>query len=360
MFPYFICLIIALLPAIFIKKDELARIDSNASDISHTSREEKKRNIALFLIPLVLLIAFKGETVGADTQSYNKMYMFMAEDAFAGEISYERIEIGFKVLIKSLSSIWENPQFLHIVYACFFFLAYKRFIKDNAVNAARFVVLFMGMSLFSFYLTGIRQSLAMLICLYAYACIKDKKPVKFLVIVLFATLFHKAALFFLPAYSFARVKVTKNKILMYIGMLLFVAIANKLLFDFAADFFDLNYGIEETGNGYISVAIMAIITIFSFMKMQSLLALNPNNRYLINLNAIHTAMWVLRLFSRTAERPSMFYTVFTILLVEQMILTIEDYRERFLANAAVMCFFGLYFIYRINGAGIVPFVFFWQ
>ena len=122
---------------------------------------------------------------------------------------------------------------------------------------------------------------------------------------------------------------------------------------------DIKYSIEETDNGYVSIIIMAIITVLSFIKMKPLVEQDPNNQLLINLNVIHMAFWILRLFSRTAERPSMFYTCFTILLVEQMIMTAKDEMNRFMINAATVCFFGALFLYRISGSGLVPYSFFW-
>lgn len=345
MIPYILCLFPILLVAVFPTKKKAS---------------QQSKHFILALMPLALLMAFKSKYVGADTINYNNMFITMLEGTFDYYVSNERIEIGYKLFLKIISSISHNSQIQHVVYASVFVFSFGHFIKKNAKSSARFVVLFMGMNLFSFYLTGIRQSLAMMICLFAYECIKEKKPIKFILIVCLATLFHKSAMFFLFAYPIARMKVTKKKIPLYVAMFLFVVVGNKFLFDFAGDFFYLKYGIEETGNGYISVIIMAIITVLSFLKIKPLLSQNPNNMYLINLNAIHMAMWVLRLFSRTAERPSMFYTVFTILLVEQLILTIENPKDRFLINAATVCFFGAFFIYRINGSGLVPYTFFWQ
>lgn len=345
MMPYIICLFPILVAAVLLAKERIAR---------------QRRHLILPLLPLAVLMAFKGEYVGADTRSYNDMVFAMLEGTFYSTKSYNRMEIGYKFFLEIISYISDNPQLQYIVYSVFFVISFGYFIKKNVVNSPRFVVLFMGMNLFAFYLTGIRQSIAMMICLFAYEQIKQKKPVKFLLIVGLALLFHKSAVFFLIAYPIAHIQITKDKIPLYVGMVLVVAAGNKVLFDFAGGLFDIKYGIEETGNGLISVMIMIIITVLSFVRMKPLLNQNPENMYLLNLNVIHMTFWVLRLFSRTAERPSMFYTVFTIVLVERMILTVEQPKRRFLASTAAVCFFGALFIYRVTGLGLVPYMFFWQ
>ena len=312
------------------------------------------------LLPLALLIALKGESIGADTENYNRFFIAMRNGTFDSEPSYERLELGYKFFLRMLTHISQNPQIQHIAYALLFLLFFGLFLKKNAASSARFGILFMGMNLFSFYFTGIRQALAMMICLLAYECIKKKHTIRFFLTAALATLFHKAALFFLLAYPIARMKVKKKRIPLYVILFALVMTLHQFLFEFASEFFDIKYGVEETGNGYISVIIMAIITIFSFLKTKQLLAQNPNNSYLINLNVVHMSLWVLRLFSRTAERPSMFYTCFTILLVEQLILTVKNSKERFWINAATMCFFAALFIYRINTIGLIPYRFFWQ
>lgn len=365
MFPYLVCLLPALLVAIFVNDNDQLKYKIDNKLITYSEKSARPifylthRYFWIFLIPLAFLIAFRGEAIGADSDSYNSMYLAMLNGSFNKIESYDRIEIGYRLFLMALTFLSNDPQTQYIVCAILFVIMLGIFVKRNAVSSARFVVLFMGMNLFTFYLSGVRQSLAMLICLFAYESIKKKEPIKFVIIVLIAMTFHKAALFFFFAYPMGCISATKKTRALYIAMFIFVVVCNGALFKFAGGFFDIQYGIEETDNGYVMVLLMSIITILSFALIKPLVERNPDNKYLINLNAIHMAMWLLRLFSRTAERPSMFYAFFTILLIEQMILLVKDYRVRFLINMLVVALFGAYFIYRIDGLGLVPFEFCW-
>lgn len=349
MIPYLICLLPALFAGIFAKCNNAPLYKGNV--------KPPQKWTLIFLLPLGFLLAFKGVSVGADTENYNRLYQAMCIGKF--EIEYERVEIGYRWFLRLLTKLSDEPQVQYIVYALLFIASLYFFTKKYSVNPARFVVMFLGLNLFAFYMTGIRQSIAMLICLFSYEFIKNKKPFRFLLIVTLGVLFHKSAIFFYPAYFFANWRRSKAKIPLFFVIFGLFALFNETLFSTAGEIFDVQYGIEKTDNGYFMILLMAFVTILSFLRIHKLTQLDPNNMTLIQMNIMHMGFWLLRFFSRTAERPTMFYTCFTILLIEQLILTIESDKDRFVANVGTMLFFGVYFIYKILGSGLVPYVFCW-
>ena len=349
MIPYFFCLLPVLVAGVF------------STNSVYATKLDQRRNVKycwFALLPMAFLMAFRAESIGADTVQYNNMYLYIrfGLDRFIDE----RIETGYITFLKIITRISSDPQTQHIVISILFITIFGSFLRNNVISASRFAVLFMGLNLFAFYLSAIRQVLAMMICLCSYESIKKRNLIRFALWIGLAYLFHKAAIFFVPAYFVANWKFSKQRIWQYILLFIGLAVMHESLFAYAGVWFDIKYGVEETANGYIMVLLMAIITVFSFWRINQLLELSPNNRFLVQLNVLHMGFWILRLFSRTAERPSMFYTPFTILLIEQLILTIENLRIRFIVNACVMLFFGIYFIYKLLGVGLVPYVFFWQ
>lgn len=344
MIPYFICI----LPVIFLCL------------FSHNRYEGNTKAISLMLFPLFALIAFRGISVGTDTRSYVDMFIAMRDDLFLLEYSYERIEIGFKLLLKGISAINSNPQILFIVQALIFYFVFINFLKKNTVDPARFILLFLGLNLFNFYLTGIRQAIAMSICLLSYQMAKEQKPIRFLLLVGLAFSFHKSALFFLITYPLCRLKMNKNYIFLYVFAIGAVALLNERLFEIGGSVFDINYGIEAAQNGYIMVGIVAVITIMSFLYYESLVFRNSDSMILIQLNIVSMAMWVLRLYSRTAERVAIYFLPFTILLLIELLYLSKDKKYRQLLNLCTVLFFSVYFIYRLNGLGLVPYKFFWD
>lgn len=322
--------------------------------------ENNRHAIFWMLLPFFLLVAFRSSSVGSDTIAYNKMYTSMSWGQFGLESSYDRLEIGYKILLFIFTKISSNPQFQYICLAIFFEIAFTSFLSKNAENPAHFIVLFGGLNLFSFYITGVRQSIAITICLLSYEKVKKKQFIRFLIIVLIAFSFHKSAIFFLLTYFFANRKLQRNHIPLYLAGFTLIAFFNEWLFSIGGEVFDLAYGIENVGNGYFMFSIVALVTIMSFIAMEKLIAHNVNNIYLIQINVITMAMWVLRLFSRTAERPSLFFMPFTFLLIDQIMEVIDDMRVQQVVKLFSTVFLGVYFIYRLKGVGLIPYTFFWQ
>ena len=329
-----------------------------SSSKQRESDKKTRRRAFWLLLPFFVLLALKSEDIGADTYQYTRMFEAMEVDAF--DRYYDRIEEGYRLFLMIISKIFDNPQWQYIIFAVFSFIVFVYFLERNSCKPEWFVLMFLALNLYAFYMTSLRQAIAMTICLLAYEKIKEKKLVWFLVLVALAMTFHMSAMFFIPAYFIAHLKTTKAKIPLYILVFVVAAIYNEELFMFAGEAFELEYGIEETGNGYITIGLMFIITVLSFLRLRTLIAYNENNKYLIQLNVIHMGLWILRLFSRTAERPTMFYTFFTILLIEQLIMSIKNKEMRALVNVLVTAFATLYFFYRLPGMGITPFEFFWN
>lgn len=353
MFNYVILLVPVVLCCIFLP----GKSTTLASKQRESDKKTRKRAFWL-LLPFFVMLALKGDGVGADTDQYTRM--FEATQAGLFDKYYDRIEGGYRLFLIIITRIFDHPQWQYIIFAVFALIVFIYFLERNSCKPEWFVLIFLALNLYAFYMTGIRQAFAMTICLLAYEKIKQKKLVWFLILVALAMTFHMAAMFFLPAYFIAHLKTTKAKIPLYILVFVVAAIYNEELFMFAGDAFELEYGIEETGNGYVMVGLMAIVTVLSFLRLKTLIAYNENNKYLIQLNVIHMGLWMLRLFSRTAERPSMFYTFFTILLIEQLIISIKNKETRAIVNVCVTAFATLYFFYRLPGMGITPYSFFWQ
>ena len=353
MFNYVILLLPVVICCIFLP----GKSTTLSSSKQRESDKKTRRRAFWLLLPFFVMLALKAESVGADTDQYTRMFEATQVDLF--DKYYDRIEGGYRLFLIVLTKIFDNPQWQFVVFAVFSFIVFVYFLERNSCKPEWFVLMFLALNIYAFYMTGLRQAFAMTICLLAYEKIKEKKLIWFILLVALAMSFHMAAMFVIPAYFIAHLKTTKAKIPLYIIVFVVAAIYNEELFMFAGDAFELEYGIEETGNGYIMIGLMFIITVLSFLRLRTLIAYNENNKYLIQLHVVHMGLWMLRLFSRTAARPTMFYTFFTILLIEQLIMSIKNKETRAIVNVLVTAFATLYFFYRLPGMGIIPYRFFW-
>ena len=324
------------------------------------SEKAKKHLVAISMFPVFVLLAFKSTSVGTDSLNYYE-YFDVVKYSTLDELFQMRNEKGYQLLMKIITSVFSDPQWQFIIVGFFITIAVGIFVYKYSKEPTLSILFYMTFGLFAFNLTGLRQSLAMATCLFAFKYICERKLVKFFLVIIIATTFHTSAVFFIPAYFIAYRKI--NKVNIFINLIIFVLIvfnAEQLML-LVTTLFATEYGIEQTDSGMTFFIIMLIITIVSLLLKKELLELNPNNLLFINLNFITAAFWGLRLISRTAERPAMFYMFASVILLEQILVAVKDRQVKQLMTIAAMSLSCALFIYRLFGnESIYPYSFFFE
>lgn len=309
---------------------------------------QKRKNFKISLIPLFVILAFKGVTVGSDTPGYFRSYIQVNDNALY-QFRYERIEPGYTLFIKILNFVTHNPQFLMIVSAIIICVCIYLFVIKNTDNYCLGCHFIITLGFLQFALTGLRQTLAIAIILLVYESIKKRKIGLFILGIIIATSFHKSVLFFLPSYFISELKFNKRNVILFLIATALSFVFSDFIFIFAAEKMNYNYGIENVNNGLIFLTIVLIITIYGVCDKESLIAQREDNRQILLLNFVSLYLWVLRLASLTAERVSLYYLPFTALLLTAVIASPKK-RSHLLSIAAVLlssCFF----LYRISQHG---------
>ncbi len=309
-------------------------------------RDRKKWFLIWALVPVFVLMAFRGESVGADTTSYIRLF----DDVKSGQLEEadERMEVGYYWVSRFIADHLENVIWLFVITSLFTCVSIGRFIYRNAKDPALVLLFFVTLGFFQFALSGVRQTLAISITLWLYPYIRERRLIPFLLGVFVASLFHKSALLFLPAYFMAQQPITRGRILLeMLGFALLFFIADKILL-LAADVMDYDYGIESTDNGYIFFVIVALITLAGIINRTSILKQNPDNRNILNLNFISFVLWGIRLVSRTAERVTLYFMPYTYVLLGEYITSVRNRSYRTLIYWAVVTACILLFLYRVS------------
>lgn len=311
------------------------------------------------ILPIFILLAFRADSVGMDTPNYIRSF---ENQKLPEHLQYEddRIEIGYVFLEGLIAKTLSNPQWLFIITALFICLSIGHFIYQTAKEPMLALLFFITLGFFQFTLSGIRQSIALSITLWLYPFIKQKQFIRFIIGLFIASLFHKSAWLFLPAYFIAQQKITPIRILIeLLGFLLLFLSAERLLL-ITADIMDYNYGIEETGNGYIFFIIVLLITICGIFNRTAIIQQNPTNKYVLNLNFISFSLWGLRLISRTAERVTLYYMPYSYLLLEEMIMSQKKSIKQFSLFIVILLAISLFFYRLSKDSSISPYTFYFE
>lgn len=290
----------------------------------------KKGNERLLLIILFMIIAsiigLRSSSVGADTQNYLDMYKKLRLMSINEIINKEEIEIGYIWLVKILNKISPNAQLLLIVQGIIVSMSYAKFFIKNTKNTLMSFFGYLAFGIFAFQLTGIRQSIAMSICILGIEFIKSKKVLNFILIILLASLFHTSALYFIIAYPIGNMKVTKKNTinLFIIGIIatIFIEPLIKILGSISERY--ANYGIEGTGTSIIFLIIILTITVFIEKYKYKMIEYQSYNAIFIQLNYISCILWIMRLITRVVERPSLYFMPATIIAMCNTFSVIKD------------------------------------
>jgi transmembrane protein EpsG len=157
-------------------------------------------NLLLSLSIITLLIGLRSEIVGTDTFYYIQEYYAFYDEFNYSNIFLNYLEPGHAFISYQLNNLEQSHTIYLLTFSTlslfFFFLFYKD--KKEYLPWAIFFAFCIG---FIFLMmNGIRQGLAISILALSIKYVTNRNPLKFLGIVLFASLFHYSALLMLPIY----------------------------------------------------------------------------------------------------------------------------------------------------------------
>lgn len=332
----------------------------NKYELDNEQSVKLKNRLTLFAIfPMFVIFVLRYKHIGADTIGYVEFFeKKIGEYSFSELLSQDlmRTEIGYRLYVKIISLFTSNYTVYFLINAIVIFGTLLHFAKKYTDNPFIFFFLFMTLGMYSFIETGLRQTLAMMICLWAVDFIKDKKLVRFVLLVILAQFFHKSALIFLIAYPLSFIKRFNWMFVVYAIIAVVLAVGFGSFQGLFNSLLGYEYTIEETGNGGIFMALIFIFFIFStFMVHDKPKELKEQNLN-IHLSFLTVIFWLLRLVSRTAERVGYYFNFGLYAYFSQTFKHGKD--ELFGAIKWLLILVCLVlFVYRNLG---VNYLFFWQ
>ncbi len=312
---------------------------------------------------LFIMIAFRNRYIGSiDSVRYYEGWLSIQEIPIArifDAFFTSELEPGYRLTIWVLARLFPHPQMVFVFSGLFTAVSLCRFIYKNSDDVMLSFVMFICLGPYSFMAQGLRQAIAMGICLFAFEYFKKKKVLKFVLVVLFATLFHKSAVVFLALILLYFIGFnTLSYIIMIIGSIVFWAMSNIIAY-YANLIFDENYNEVASGGGFVAISIYILILFFAWFFAKK----NKNNTNYINafyMTYIGLVIFVLR-YSEfgIADRVS-FYFMFGQIILFPKVISNFDKRTRLFINFVVIVLSVLLFAYRLSTSDLIPYKFFWQ
>lgn len=173
--------------------------------------QKKKVFIFVFFCVLAFLTAFRMHDIGSDTPSYVAHFKTIAN--FSDPFLYmneDTMEPGFVILCWMLSRINNDPQILLIFSAVIIYISIGRFAYKHVKNVGLFCCLFIAIMQFDFFISAMRQAMAIAIMLFAFDYAVKRKKVKFILTCLLAFSFHYTSIVFILIYPLMDKKGDEN------------------------------------------------------------------------------------------------------------------------------------------------------
>lgn len=225
-------------------------------------------------------------------------------------------ETGFYFLTWLLGRIFDDSQVFLFLTSVFTTWAVCRFVSRNSANASISLIVYVCLGLFTFNMNGIRQALAMSVCLFSYEYVKKRKLLPFILLILVAMQFHKTAICFVPMYILPSMKFSKGNLLIYIcGVMLFLLFLDNLILAYN-DWSSKEYDSTDSASGGGLFVILIYLFALVIALMQPDLVREQGTGMVCFAVIAGLAAYVARYFSnQMMERISFYYFYFVTLLI---------------------------------------------
>ncbi len=269
-------------------------------------------------------------------------------------------EIGFYSFAWIIAKVFYYPQYLILFSAVIVTACVMRFIRLYSKDCGISVTMYICLGLLTFNMNGMRQAIAMAICLIAYDFIVKKRPIPFVLTILVAMSFHKTAIIFLPFYLITYVKYNFWHVSIFMGIIALFYRFSSVLIEAFDDAMDKSYATAESfeGGGIVVVAIYICILILAVMYRKALDGDTAKRCFFMTITGF--ALYCARYFSAGIfERVSYYFFYYSILLLPEVISKAPE-QERRLVKLGIICLSTVLFIYRVSRGAFMDFKLFFN
>ena len=354
------------------------------------SHETRKLFTFIFLGVFWCLCALKGHKIGSDTDAYIAIFdeaVIWAETGSQGFLgglftNTTRYETGYIVLNRIIALLTDEVQWLFVVVAAFSMVVLYKLIVEDSRDPVLSVFLFISLRFQYFMMSGLRQGMAIFLCVIAFRFIKKRKLIPFVLLVLLASQFHMTAILFLMAYplSYLRFKSTNVAIVTAAGVIVFL-LFNQILtpiLGILPEYYSgytqsVRFAENKLGNILVAViqTIFLIVSLFSTYRMRNREGRKqvftkeynePDFMHFMILMSILLSLISLR--ATTLDRLYYYFWIFAVVYIPNVLREVRRIGDRVLLWLGTVIFTFLYNItllyFRPEWTEITPFKFFWQ
>lgn len=336
----------------------------NKADLRRQKRQSIIYEVVVAVI-LILIVGLRKETIGIDSQNYVntfERYSRISSARFWEGLGGFFDEPGYKLLNRFLGhELGLGYTMLFLVCAVASVAPVAVLIHKHSDHPELSWCFFLLFGFYTFCFSGMRQATATGITVLAFLSIPQKKPIKFVLLVLLAMMFHVTSAIFLPMYWLRRLKISWINFALCVIAGIIVYIFRVPLLAFLNEYARIYYWSTDTGgeNQFLFIVLMCVSGIF--MKEQFSEGNPINSLVYFAVAGAGVMFWMLKQ-NPTFFRLFQYYYLYSIIFIPNQIKTIKSQAIRW-GFAAGYLFVGAVFFYtQILTADLklIYYEFFWQ
>ena len=330
----------------------------------------QKEVIRVFFLIYFLLLAFRAESVGADTWNYLSKFQNARHATWTEHVFSRTSEHGYAFLTKLVASVTGSEQFFLAVVALITVYPIAKLYMEESESPVLTISMYLILPMFQMLFSGLRQAIAMAFVPAAYRCIRERKLLKFFVFVGIASLFHTSAWVMLALYPVYHARISRKSLIWVIPALAALVLFRTQIFLIMYSVMFRVFGMEETTiaeTGATSMLMLfAVILAFSYLFLGKTDEETSGQR---NILILSVAVQSFAMVNRLAMRVNYYYLFFLPLLLPKVIRRIPGKNKWFAQLVEfVCCAYFLFYFFRKAGSsmggtgslGIFPYVPFWN
>lgn len=272
-------------------------------------------------------------SIGVDSaSSYIRIFRECGEPTWEQLHETTKSNFGSAAFMKLIYDVTGGDYQTYImVYTGFVMAVFARFVEKYSINPVESFAYFWGLLCYIFLFDALKQGMAMAFVTLAFDMIVDRKPVKFVLLVYIAFMFHAPALIFLPAYWIARMRVGKEYLLMLAGILTFTFLFKRQILEIMLQFYGTD--IHDTGRGFFATKVVIMIVIV----VAAMVLRPPNHKkdrvynILLQFMGIAVVLQTFTSYNNTFERLANYYFQFAVVFIP-MVFQKDIFRSRSLSK----------------------------
>lgn len=326
--------------------------------VKHTNNT---KYLFVLLSLVLILVAGLRYRVGTDYPAYYKGFLSYAEDFWNSLKDLD--EPGYRLLCYILAFFTKEPA-VSIFFASLVTLGisltviYKH--TDKILLAILFFV-FLGCWHNSF--NAVRQSMAATVAFCGFQFARDKKFVKYLLIILIAFLFHRSAIIMLPLYFLINNNIKIKNILLLIAATVVVLLSYEYIMPMIGALTEQVYSDE---NMYIwgSVNILRILVACAPAIMFIILRLgkvdSQEEKQYINMLIFHAVLMSMSSQSAYLARSGLYSSFYCAIAIPEMLKKISKQNRAFVTLFMLIMYFAFWLYELNNSSSLNIFQWIWQ